>query len=262
MLEYLGQLLGSTTDDKVIKLVDNIGKVQRGETIIISDTIAATSQSPAAVEQQQTKLTAPSEITSGGKKPKPPPVASPSQKSKQQAVSAAAVRGNGNNNQYKKKPPAAANSATAVASAKKDTTATTKQAPKNASAEKTEPYANNKIVFHNEPPTPSEQNNLYNAAKIAVAGSRSQPSFNNNNNYDSENNNKTKQKDSNRIKKAPPITGKAPYECGCFGMKHKALANCLYCGRISCEKEGYNFCPFCGHFVELVQPPTTDDDDE
>mmetsp|Transcript_9831 Transcript_9831/g.15763 ORF Transcript_9831/g.15763 Transcript_9831/m.15763 type:complete len:355 (+) Transcript_9831:75-1139(+) len=38
--------------------------------------------------------------------------------------------------------------------------------------------------------------------------------------------------------------------CGCFGSKHKPLANCLRCGRISCEVEGINdYCHFCGYWI-------------
>ena len=61
---------------------------------------------------------------------------------------------------------------------------------------------------------------------------------------DIEKNNKTK-------KPAPklPQKGKAKYNCGCFGTKHKALANCLHCGRIICQKEGFGYCPFCGFLI-------------
>jgi Putative zinc finger motif, C2HC5-type len=50
--------------------------------------------------------------------------------------------------------------------------------------------------------------------------------------------------------KQPPPKGKASVVCGCFGTQHKALTNCLYCGRISCEREGYGFCAFCGYMVD------------
>jgi Putative zinc finger motif, C2HC5-type len=49
-----------------------------------------------------------------------------------------------------------------------------------------------------------------------------------------------------------PSQGKASIECGCFGSLHQALTNCLHCGRISCAKEGYDYCPFCGFLVEEV----------
>jgi Putative zinc finger motif, C2HC5-type len=49
-----------------------------------------------------------------------------------------------------------------------------------------------------------------------------------------------------------PSQGKASIECGCFGSLHHALTNCLHCGRISCAKEGYDYCPFCGFLVEEV----------
>lgn len=54
------------------------------------------------------------------------------------------------------------------------------------------------------------------------------------------------------LKKSHPPQGKASVVCGCFGSLHKPLTNCLYCGRISCEREGYDFCPFCGILVEQV----------
>ena len=46
-----------------------------------------------------------------------------------------------------------------------------------------------------------------------------------------------------------PLQGKAKIVCGCFGTMHKALNNCLHCGRISCEREGYDYCPFCSYMV-------------
>jgi Putative zinc finger motif, C2HC5-type len=52
--------------------------------------------------------------------------------------------------------------------------------------------------------------------------------------------------------KSHPPKGTASVVCGCFGSVHKPLTNCLYCGRISCEKEGYDYCPFCGLLVEKV----------
>lgn len=55
-------------------------------------------------------------------------------------------------------------------------------------------------------------------------------------------------------KKPPPPKelkkGKAKRICGCFGTKHKPLTNCLHCGRISCEVEGYDFCPYCHILIE------------
>lgn len=53
--------------------------------------------------------------------------------------------------------------------------------------------------------------------------------------------------------KSHPPKGKPSIVCGCFGSLHKPLTNCLYCGRISCEREGYDFCPFCGMLVEQVK---------
>jgi hypothetical protein len=52
------------------------------------------------------------------------------------------------------------------------------------------------------------------------------------------------------VEKSRPSRGKAKTVCGCFGTKHKALTNCLYCGRISCTEEGYDYCAFCGLMVE------------
>jgi hypothetical protein len=57
--------------------------------------------------------------------------------------------------------------------------------------------------------------------------------------------------------KSHPPRGVPSTVCGCFGTVHKPLTNCLYCGRISCHKEGFDFCPFCGLLVEKVDatPP-------
>ncbi len=52
------------------------------------------------------------------------------------------------------------------------------------------------------------------------------------------------------VHKSHPRKGKAKKVCGCFGTKHEPLTNCLYCGRISCTIEGYDFCSFCGYMVE------------
>ena len=57
----------------------------------------------------------------------------------------------------------------------------------------------------------------------------------------------------NPPQKSHPPKGKASVVCGCFGSMHKPLTNCLYCGRISCELEGYDYCPFCGILVEQVK---------
>jgi hypothetical protein len=56
-----------------------------------------------------------------------------------------------------------------------------------------------------------------------------------------------------KAEKLPPSRGKATIVCGCFGAKHKALTNCLYCGRISCVAEGYDFCAFCGYCIEEIK---------
>lgn len=55
------------------------------------------------------------------------------------------------------------------------------------------------------------------------------------------------------IRKSQPKKGKASRVCGCYGTFHKPLTNCLYCGRISCVEEGYDYCPFCGYMVEDVR---------
>jgi NACalpha-BTF3-like transcription factor len=56
-----------------------------------------------------------------------------------------------------------------------------------------------------------------------------------------------------KLKHVPeiPLRGKATIVCGCFGTVHKPLTNCLYCGRISCKKEGYGYCPFCSNLIDV-----------
>ena len=55
-------------------------------------------------------------------------------------------------------------------------------------------------------------------------------------------------------KKSRPTRGEPKFVCGCFGTFHKPLTNCLFCGRIACEKEGYTYCAFCGYMVERPPP--------
>jgi hypothetical protein len=59
----------------------------------------------------------------------------------------------------------------------------------------------------------------------------------------------------------PPRRGRRTNPvCDCFGTFHKALTNCLTCGRIACEPETYDYCPFCGYLLEPVQKPTSSGD--
>jgi hypothetical protein len=51
-----------------------------------------------------------------------------------------------------------------------------------------------------------------------------------------------------------PLKGTPKSICGCLGNKHAPLTNCLHCGRISCEREGYDYCPFCNHLITQFMP--------
>jgi uncharacterized Zn finger protein (UPF0148 family) len=70
---------------------------------------------------------------------------------------------------------------------------------------------------------------------------------------------KTQSKVKSGGNEGPRSKGTAAFECGCFGNYHKPISNCLSCGRISCEREGYDFCPFCGYLVEPQKKPDDDD---
>jgi uncharacterized Zn finger protein (UPF0148 family) len=59
-----------------------------------------------------------------------------------------------------------------------------------------------------------------------------------------------------------PLKGKAKIICGCYGTINKPLTNCLNCGRIICEKEGYGYCPHCGYLIEEIRIPKGDGDEE
>jgi hypothetical protein len=48
-------------------------------------------------------------------------------------------------------------------------------------------------------------------------------------------------------KSSPPVI-----TCGCFGIRHRPLINCLVCGRIVCELEGISDCIFCGNSIKEV----------
>jgi hypothetical protein len=58
------------------------------------------------------------------------------------------------------------------------------------------------------------------------------------------------------MRKSRPERGTPGGEiCGCYGIRHRPLANCLHCGRIACELEGIDdYCHFCGYFVEGFRP--------
>lgn len=58
-----------------------------------------------------------------------------------------------------------------------------------------------------------------------------------------------------------PLKGTPKTICGCFGNKHKPLTNCLRCGRISCEVEGYDYCPFCNHLVTQFKSKSSNKND-
>jgi Putative zinc finger motif, C2HC5-type len=68
-----------------------------------------------------------------------------------------------------------------------------------------------------------------------------------------------------QISKFPPrkrpskLQGTASIICGCYGTIHKSCTNCLRCGRITCEKEGYEiYCPFCGYWIDLPSNMTNE----
>ena len=37
--------------------------------------------------------------------------------------------------------------------------------------------------------------------------------------------------------------------CGCLGTRHAPLTNCMNCGKVACEAEGYGPCTYCGTLV-------------
>ena len=56
---------------------------------------------------------------------------------------------------------------------------------------------------------------------------------------------------SKKQQQSKPQKGKPKNKCcGCYGNKHKPLTNCLHCGRISCEIEGYDYCHFCNNLIQ------------
>jgi len=64
------------------------------------------------------------------------------------------------------------------------------------------------------------------------------------------------------VRKQPPKPQKGKpknKECGCFGNKHAPLTNCLRCGRISCEKEEYDYCHCCGYLIQAFTSQNTGD---
>ena len=46
---------------------------------------------------------------------------------------------------------------------------------------------------------------------------------------------------------------KGRVECGCYGTEHRAIGNCLSCGRIHCSEEGPGKCFHCGERLEIIK---------
>lgn len=176
LLDYLSQLLG-TEGTEVKDFVDDVGRFQQGEALLLRETVPAKLEAPTARQLQENYMD--SKPPAVKKQPPKKPAA------KKQAAGTGGI----------KKPPA--------------TQKVAQQKLPEILSNKTEP-----ATVH-QPPQP-------------LAERIEEP----------------------QIKKYHPPKGKASIVCGCFGTQHKPLTNCLYCGRISCEREGYDFCGFCGMFVE------------
>jgi activating signal cointegrator 1 len=55
------------------------------------------------------------------------------------------------------------------------------------------------------------------------------------------------------------LLSKGRNNCDCEGVMHEVLTNCLNCGHIVCEQEGYGDCFFCSNFVQNPKDSTSND---
>jgi Putative zinc finger motif, C2HC5-type len=179
LLDYLTQLLGSDRMEQLRAFVDDVGRVQRGESLREEDTTSVVGMAETVPSRSQTATATP-------------------------LVTLTTTL-----------PPPRKTGATVPA--------TKPSAPNKASTNNSKPSSSAKVVE-------LQQQQQHTPLAVPVPGPPT-PSVQ---------------------QKTPPPKGKAKFECGCFGSMHKALTNCLYCGRISCEREGYDYCPFCGYLVEEV----------
>ena len=220
LLDYLEQLLGSR-DDAVKAFVEDVGKFQQGLPIETLDFGGSENPSNEGAPQK--------------------PSQKPASENKSKSSSATSTKQNTKN--------ANAINATKQQPATKGHTAAS---DKSVAAKKDQP-----------------------AAATATAAATAKTSSNKNQNQKANANAKKKEQPVSSSKKetelnvekeqpkkthGPPPKGKAKRNCGCFGTLHKPLTNCLYCGRIACQEEGYDFCPFCGYLVEEVKPPEGESD--
>eukprot|EP00727_Mastigamoeba_balamuthi_P011534 m51a1_g7002 hypothetical protein (641) ;mRNA; r:208984-211345 len=53
---------------------------------------------------------------------------------------------------------------------------------------------------------------------------------------------------------APAAAPPPRVACDCYATRHAALTNCLSCGKVVCEAEGYGPCSFCG--APVAPPPS------
>lgn len=223
LLEYLSQLLGND-DANVRQFVEDVGKVQRGDSL------------PYPADGGGTPLPD-STVATGNKNDAAKKLAGGVNLAKHAA-------GGGASSRSTRKLPSASSAAVkkAPSNTSKITTKQPDQSPKKkVSSSQPSSQTTNKKPLSSFSPQP-EKNQAETAApkqdSEAAAAQKASTS-------------KTQKKEPQQ----PPPKGKAAYECGCFGVKHSPLANCLFCGRVSCEKEGYSYCPFCGYLVQEVKPP-------
>ncbi|EKE39908.1 zinc finger motif, C2HC5-type protein [Entamoeba nuttalli P19] len=56
-----------------------------------------------------------------------------------------------------------------------------------------------------------------------------------------------------QMKSPTPDKPRGRIECRCYGTVHKAIGNCLSCGRIHCSEEGPGKCLYCGERLEIIR---------
>jgi uncharacterized Zn finger protein (UPF0148 family) len=222
--DYLTDFMGDGQTKQVMAFVRNVMKFQRGEALDVPTTTTAAAAAAAAHEGSSDSVKIP--LQESVKK------ASSDVPSKNTTKSA---------NLTKKQRPTATVQKEAWKSSKPSKPLKSKEAHRK---QKPKPKSASTV-------TPTTAGLEKATAKLSIDAPKFDPS--------------PKQPQTKSIKPSPPPLppiGKAKVICGCYGTINKALTNCLFCGRIICEKEGYGYCPHCGHLVQEVTLPANATQDD
>ena len=250
--EYLTDFLGPGQEDPVNNLVSNILKFQNGTALESSGNRTNDGSGGVGEFVEETKTENKTKSLVGGSSMEKNE--SFLEEKKPVAVASRANKGtkNSSNKEVKKK---SANLTSSRQRSNSKSKVASKRPSASLTAKKVSPPPSNKSTAATNTLKPASQSTGLEQATANLTISQS-PEENSSSSSSSLPNASTKPHQPQPMDPSPslPPIGKASIICGCYGTIHKYLTNCLHCGRIQCEREGYGYCPHCGHLVQKVIP--------